>query len=217
MPTDQPCPLTQPLRACADGLLPTEAGVELLIDHGRFLHRADFRQRFVNVFTDNSLEFAEINWAKAITALDHHDFACSGSEARILRLAASIADGIPVDLRETLTGLDTTNINHLTTAILHANGRRPSPASNPQCREVKGPGAKSSSAIAGRVADPAAYLGADPRCDRGVSGVQRRRDGGRIMIIYWWRQENTPDTRPDALDMTCPALTSRHWSNPRHS
>jgi NADPH:quinone reductase-like Zn-dependent oxidoreductase len=36
------------------------------------------------------------------------------------------------------------------------------------------------------------------------------------MIIYWWHQENTPDTRPDALDMTCPALTSRHWRKSLH-
>lgn len=135
MPTDQSCPLTQPLRACAHGLLPTEAGVELLIDHGRFLHRADFRQRFVDVFTDNGLKFAEINWAKAITAMDHHDFACSGSEARILRLAASIADGIPVDLREALTSLGTININRLTTAIRHANGHRRHPCPTPDIHD----------------------------------------------------------------------------------
>ena len=132
MPTDQPCPLAQPLRACADGLLPNQAGVELLIDHGRFLHRADFRQRFVDVFTNDGLELAEINWAKAITAMDRQEFACSGSEARVLRLAASIADGIPVDLREALTGLDTANLNRLTTAIL--NCQRAPPATRLQHR-----------------------------------------------------------------------------------
>lgn len=36
---------------------------------------------------------------------------CSGGEDRILRLAASIADGIPVDLNYALSGLDKTNIS----------------------------------------------------------------------------------------------------------
>jgi hypothetical protein len=30
-------------------------------------------------------------------------------------------------------------------------------------------------------------------------GVRRCLDGGRSMIIYWWHQENIPDTRPDVV------------------
>jgi len=48
-----------------------------------------------------------------------------GGEQRILRLAASLADGIPVDLRHALTGLDDRNIQLMTTAILHTSGQRP--------------------------------------------------------------------------------------------
>jgi len=124
MTTDRPSPLTHPLRACARGVHPAEAGVELLIEHGTFLRRDDFRARFVDTTLTDDTQTAEINWSKAITALNNQTLACSGGEARILRLAASIAVGIPVNLRDALTGLDTTNIERLTRAILHANGRR---------------------------------------------------------------------------------------------
>jgi len=43
----------------------------------------------------------------------------------MLKITASLADGIPVDLRDTLTGLDDTNIRLLITVIHHASGRRP--------------------------------------------------------------------------------------------
>jgi hypothetical protein len=122
------------LRACARGLFPAEAGVELLINHGSFLRRSDFRGRFVHLgtsITDGITTMAEIDWPTAITALDTGDLPCSGSEHRMLRLAASLADGIPVDLRDTLTGLDDRNIELVVTAILHASGKRPEPPKIP--------------------------------------------------------------------------------------
>jgi hypothetical protein len=42
-----------------------------------------------------------------------------------LAAAASIAVGIPVDLRDTATGLDARNVQELITAINHAADRRP--------------------------------------------------------------------------------------------
>jgi hypothetical protein len=71
-----------------------------------------------------------IDWPAVITALDAGDLPCSGGEARILRLAASLAHGIPVDLRDALTGLDARNTDLIRQAVLHANGHRP--AHNPQ-------------------------------------------------------------------------------------
>ncbi len=65
-----------------------------------------------------------IDWPAAIAALGS-GLACSGGEQRMLKITASLADGIPVDLRDTLTGLDDDNIARLVTAILHASGRRP--------------------------------------------------------------------------------------------
>jgi hypothetical protein len=43
----------------------------------------------------------------------------------MLRLIASIADGIPVDLQDTLTSIDNHNIQLLLQAVLHASGRPP--------------------------------------------------------------------------------------------
>jgi hypothetical protein len=118
------------LRACAAGFYPHEAGTGLLIDHACWLHRHDFTDRFIRTgtsITDRTTPMAEINWANAITALNTSDLPCSGSEQRILRLAASIADGIPVSLRDTLTGLDDRNIKLVITAILHTSGHGPPP------------------------------------------------------------------------------------------
>ena len=50
---------------------------------------------------------------------------CSSGENRILRLAASIAAGIPVDLNDALSGLDHASITRVTRAVRHANGTRP--------------------------------------------------------------------------------------------
>jgi hypothetical protein len=123
-------PLAAPLRAYAHGLYPTEAGIELLISHRSFLARTDFRDRFIRLDTsiiNPTITMAEIGWTAAITALDAADLPCSGGEQRILRLAASLAGGVPVDLGDTLTGLDNHNINLLIAAVLHASGRPQTP------------------------------------------------------------------------------------------
>jgi hypothetical protein len=64
---------------------------------------------------------ATINWAAAITALNDGELPCSSGEQRILRLAASLAGGIPVSLSDTVTGLDHANTRHLITAIYLAS------------------------------------------------------------------------------------------------
>jgi hypothetical protein len=121
------------LRACAAGIYPTEAGVDLLIGHDTWLHRRDFTGPFVHTgvsLTDGITTMAEVDWAAAITALDAGDLPCSGGEQRMLRLAASIAGGTPVSLRDTLTGIDHRNVQLVITAVLHASGQRP-PAGTP--------------------------------------------------------------------------------------
>jgi hypothetical protein len=65
---------------------------------------------------------AALDWPATIAALDTGDLPCSGGEQRVLRLAASLADGVPVDLRDALTGLDQHNINLVVASILHASG-----------------------------------------------------------------------------------------------
>ena len=125
MTTDE---LATALRACAAGLYPLEAGVALLTAEGTFLRRDDFTSRFIEHGTsisDGTTPMAAIDWDAAITALNG-SLPCSGGERRILQLSASLAGGIPVDLRDTVTGLDDNNTVRLLTAIRHATGIRPS-------------------------------------------------------------------------------------------
>lgn len=119
--------LTSALRAGAGGFYPLEAGTELLISHGTFLHRPDFTSRFITTSTsisDGTL-MAAIDWDTAVAAIDVGELPCSGGERRILQLAASLAAGTPVDLQDTVTGLDHDNTARLLTAIRHAAGKRP--------------------------------------------------------------------------------------------
>ena len=96
-----------------------------MIDHQYWLTRADFLTGFTNTFpgfTDGT-PMAAICWPYALAALDCGQLSGSGSQNRILRLAASLADGIPVDLQNAVSGLDDTNLHHGATAIRHAAGR----------------------------------------------------------------------------------------------
>jgi len=114
------------LRASAAGLYPLEAASELLIATS-WLHRDDFT-RFIRTgtsITHGVTELAEIDWQAAITGRDTGLLPCSGGENRTLRLAASIAAGIPVELQYALTGLDETSISLVVRAVRHANGQRP--------------------------------------------------------------------------------------------
>ena len=118
-------PLAQPLRTSAHGLSAVEAGTDLFIRHGTWLHRSDFRDQFVHIdiASDSDSDIATIDWSTAITALDCGQLPCSSSEGQILRLAASIIEGIPVNLRDTLVGLDSRNLDLVSQAILHTAGR----------------------------------------------------------------------------------------------
>ncbi len=51
-----------------------------------------------------------IDWNAATAALHAGELPCSGGERRILHLSASLAAGIPADLRDAVTGLDDGNI-----------------------------------------------------------------------------------------------------------
>jgi hypothetical protein len=120
--------LAAALQACAAGLYPLEAGVALLTGNGTFLHRRDFTSRFITIATsisDGITPMAAIDWGAATTALHSGELPCSGGERRILQLSASLAGGIPVDLRDTITGLDDRNTALLITAVRHAAGIRP--------------------------------------------------------------------------------------------
>ncbi len=107
------------------GATPLEAGVALLAGSRAFLHRPDFAGKFIEHGTSGGTAMAAIDWDAAVAALNQGELPCSGGERRIFLLSASLAGGIPVDLRDAATGLDDRNIRRLLTAILHASGKRP--------------------------------------------------------------------------------------------
>jgi hypothetical protein len=127
MTTDE---LTAALRACAAGLYPLEAGVALLTAEGTFLRRDDFTSRFITVGTsisDGTTLMADIDWDTAITALQAGEIPCSGGERRVLMLSASLAGGIPVDLRDAATGLDDRNVQRRSRRSCTRPGNVPNP------------------------------------------------------------------------------------------
>ena len=122
-----PAVLAAGLRAHAQGLCCLQAAAELLIAQ-TWLHRDDFTSRFITVHPGigSGQPAAIIGWPAAIAALGS-SLPCSGGEQRMLKITASLADGIPVDLQDTLTGLDDRNVQLLITAVLHASGQCRSP------------------------------------------------------------------------------------------
>lgn len=115
--------LSAALQANAKGLLCTEAAVGLLIHQQSWLHRRDFVNNHVETATTTT-NTARVNWAGAITALDAGRLQCSSGEGQLLRLAASLAEGSPIDLRAAITGLDATNTALVANAICHSAGHR---------------------------------------------------------------------------------------------
>ena len=122
--------LAAALRGNAAGLYPAEAGAALLIGHQSWLLQPDFTGAFVTLAAGTGEEalMAVIDWTAAIGTLDAGGLPCGGGERRMLRLAASLAaslaGGIPVGLRDNLTGLDRINLAAAATAVLRAGGHR---------------------------------------------------------------------------------------------
>jgi hypothetical protein len=114
------------MRAWAKGLLCTEAAVELLIGHRSWLFRGDFLDIAVEFGweTFSGRAMAAVDFDAAACALEAGVLPCSGGEGKVLRIAASIAEGVPVDLREAVTGLDESNVVLAASAVLHAAGHR---------------------------------------------------------------------------------------------
>jgi hypothetical protein len=102
------------LRAWASGIYPLEAGVELLIrtSGGRF---AGAGQPWVQP--------GRGWWWVDVTELNEANFGVlSGGEARMLRIAASLLGGAPVDLHTAIPGLDRDHVQLVLAAVAHASG-----------------------------------------------------------------------------------------------
>jgi len=111
------------LRDTAAGMLPDMAAAGLIIALGHFLHDPAFRRIIAaGASVTDGQPFAVIRWNAAITALENGYLACTGSERAVLLIAASLAEGVPVSLRDCLGSLDRRNITLVTSAITAANG-----------------------------------------------------------------------------------------------
>ncbi len=112
------------MRAWAKGWLPTEAAAELLISHRGWLEREEFLQVAVEVrwepFRDREIAAVDFAAAAAVQGV----LPCSDGERQVLLVAASIAEGIPVDLREAALCMDAVSAARAAQAICHAAGRR---------------------------------------------------------------------------------------------
>lgn len=103
-----------------------------MIKQQSWLHRRDFVDGFVDAVNPSTrpqptryTDTAFVDWVGALAALDAGRLRCSSGEGQLLRIAASLAEGIPVDLRDAITGLDTINTGLVARAICHAAGHRP--------------------------------------------------------------------------------------------
>ena len=123
-PAPRPRDLAGTLIRHAADLTCDTAAAELTAAHHSWLARADFVTGHIHAGTrHDGHPYAWIDWESAVSALDGRRLACTGSEAGILRIAASLGDHtIPVHLARVLGSLDHTNIALVTTAITRANG-----------------------------------------------------------------------------------------------
>ena len=104
------------LRRWAKGLYPLEAGVELLIRGcgGRF---ANPGQPWIQQGDDPGWW-----WMDAERMNEDNYSALSGGETRLLRIAASLLGGLPVDLSRNLAGLDREHVELVLSAFARASG-----------------------------------------------------------------------------------------------
>jgi len=116
--------LSAALRAAAAGIHPDEAGTGLIISHGAFLRREDFTRHIetATCISDGTPK-AWIDWNAVMTDIDGGLLPASGGEKRVLRIAASLAAGHPVSLRDVIPGLDQRSLR-LVTTVRHAGGQR---------------------------------------------------------------------------------------------
>lgn len=106
--------VSEAFRRWAKGLYPLEAGVELLV------------QAFDGRFANSSQPWVQQGvapgwwWIDAEQMTEDNYGALSGGETRLLRIAASLLGGPPVDLSSNLAGLDGQRLQLVLNAIAHA-------------------------------------------------------------------------------------------------
>jgi hypothetical protein len=95
----------------------------LVIGHRWWLVRDDFLVYVESCRGFHGEAMAAIDWRAAWTAMEDGHLPCSSGERQILRVAASIAEGVPIDLCDAVTGLDAVNGVRVARAVLAAGGQ----------------------------------------------------------------------------------------------
>ncbi|WP_327358378.1 hypothetical protein [Streptomyces sp. NBC_01304] len=118
----------------AEGVYHQVAAVLLLTGHDQWPDRLD---RAGLVLWDDDRQYAAVKWRDVLDRLDgpprraaddgpwdetYDELICSGSAARILRLACALGAGMPIDLRDALSSLDDINKLLVLDAVAHAMG-----------------------------------------------------------------------------------------------
>ena len=127
-----PVDLESALLRAAVGDYTSEAAVLLLANAGHWLPTLAAAD-LITVETDDDdtapptgqvpgIAWAAITWTDLENALVAGRIAGSSGQLRILRAAASIAEGRPVDLGDTASGLDRRHLQLLLAALSHAGG-----------------------------------------------------------------------------------------------
>ena len=100
--------LASRLLDAASGVPADTAAAGLIIGHGHFLHRPDFRRVITSgASISTGRPLAVISWPGALHALENGLLPCASSEQAVLRIAASLGDpAIPVRLHAVLGNLD---------------------------------------------------------------------------------------------------------------
>lgn len=112
------------LRAAAEGIAPDAAAAGLVASHQVLLHRGDFTRHIETAASiSDGTPMAWIDWDAVIAGLGRGHLPLSAGERRIACIAASLAAGHPVSLRDAIPGLDRRNLELVVTAIRRAAGQ----------------------------------------------------------------------------------------------
>ncbi|MCZ2817529.1 hypothetical protein [Modestobacter sp. VKM Ac-2984] len=120
-----PLDLESALLRAAVGDYAAEAAVLLLADSGHWLPRLQGAGLITIALDADAADggpWAAVQWADLDGALRRGAIAGSGGQLRLLRAAASLAEGQPLDLADLTAGLDREELVLLLAALSHAAG-----------------------------------------------------------------------------------------------
>jgi hypothetical protein len=117
--------LESALLRAAVGDYAAEAAILLLANSGHWLPRLQSAGLLTIALDGDAADggpWAAVQWTDLDGALRRGSIAGSGGQLRLLRAAASLADGQPIDLADLTAGLDRRELALLLAALSHAAG-----------------------------------------------------------------------------------------------